>query len=102
MFLIVNAASANAIFVASSQLFGELPINSMIFTTAIFKNLQYIICVTIFYFLHRLMRGQQKLLCIWMDTNTQEKSFICAVPDVLTDSIFTYEKQQNDPFNDLT
>jgi hypothetical protein len=48
------------------------------------------------------MRGQQKLLCIWMDTNTQEKSFICAVPDVLTDSIFTYEKQQNDPFNDLT
>jgi len=94
MFLIVNAASANAFFVASSQLFGELPINSMIFTTAIFKNLQYIICVTIFYFLHRLMRGQQLLLCIWVDKNAQEESSVCIVADVLTESDFTCEKNQ--------
>ena len=33
MFLIVFAASAKAFFVASSQLFGELPISSIIFTT---------------------------------------------------------------------
>src|SRR5665648_295058 len=62
MFLIVNAASANAFLVASSQLFGELPISSMTFTTVIFCSLQYIMCVTIYYFLQYIIETVMRSL----------------------------------------
>ncbi len=48
MFLTVFAASFNAFFVASSQLFGELPISSIIFTTANLSTFQVAIFQDIF------------------------------------------------------
>jgi hypothetical protein len=41
MFLTVFAACAKAFLTASSQLFGEVPINSIIFTTVIYFCLQH-------------------------------------------------------------